>query len=129
MGKAFREADGAASGSGSSAAQPATDDLLASGKAPDKNNYTRAGHELKKHANRATNTGQWPRPTGKQNPWSWNDLGEDTLTKIIEDPKVAVQQYSNRAGDNILEYHVPWGGVQFRQPGGVGDWVLHSFRD
>ncbi|MGW1591421.1 RHS repeat-associated core domain-containing protein [Streptomyces sp. NPDC002386] len=129
LGKAFREADSAATGSGSSSGRPAVDDLLASGKSADKNNYTRAGHELKKHETRETNTGQWPRPSGKRNPWAWNDLGQETLAKILEDPKVAVQQYTNRAGDNILEYHVSWGGVQFRQPGGVGDWLMHSFRD
>ncbi|MFI5545548.1 polymorphic toxin-type HINT domain-containing protein [Streptomyces sp. NPDC051815] len=108
---------------------PTVDELLTTGVASDKNNYSRAGHELKKHASRPSNSGQWPKPSGKQNPWTWSDLGQETLSRILNDPMVAVQRYTNRTGDNLIEYHVPWGGVQFRQPGGSGDWQLHSFRD
>ncbi|WP_455432609.1 golvesin C-terminal-like domain-containing protein [Streptosporangium canum] len=108
---------------------PTVGELLARGLAEDKNNYTRAGHELKKHASRPTNSGQWPKPDGKQNPWTWSDLGQDTLAKILNDPKVAMQKYTNKAGDNLIEYYTPWGGVQFRQSGGSGNWELHSFRD
>ncbi|MFG2383448.1 RHS repeat-associated core domain-containing protein [Streptomyces avermitilis] len=130
LGRAFSEADGTAGGGGTkSSPQAAVDDLLASGESPDKNNYTRAGHELKKHFNRPTNSGQWEQPSGKQNPWAWNNLGQDTLARILNDPKAAVQRYINKDGENIIEYHVSWGGVQFRQPGGAGDWLLHSFRD
>jgi hypothetical protein len=111
LGKAFREADSNTSGSRSgNSPQPTVDELLKSGIAADKNNYSRAGHELKKHAHRSTNAGQWPHPSGKQNPWSWNEVGQSTLVKILGDPKVAIQWYTNRAGDGIIEYHVSWGG-------------------
>jgi RHS repeat-associated protein len=130
LGQAFREADSATNRSRSGTSpQPTADDLLKSGLAADKGNYSRAGHELKKHAHRSTNVGQWPRPSGKQNPWAWNEIGQSTLAKILGDPKAAVQRYTNRAGDGIIEYHVPWGGVQFRQPNSAGGWLLHSFRD
>jgi RHS repeat-associated protein len=109
LGRAFREADGAASGGADGASQPAVEELLNAGKAPDKQNYSRAGHELKKHFSRLTNKGQWPEPTGTKNPWTWSALGQEVLDRIINDPKAAIQQYTNRAGDNILEYHVPWG--------------------
>ncbi|MER6976128.1 RHS repeat domain-containing protein [Streptomyces carpinensis] len=108
---------------------PTARELLARGAAPDKNNFSRAGFELQKNANRSSNAGQWPTPSGKKSPWAWSDLGQETLARILNDPRAAVQSYTNKAGDNIIEYHVPWGGVQFRQFGGSGDWKLCSFRD
>ncbi|WP_432976604.1 polymorphic toxin-type HINT domain-containing protein [Dactylosporangium sp. CA-233914] len=108
---------------------PSLDDLAAAGKAPDKNGLTRAGSEQQKHRNRETNTGQWDVPTGKRNPTGWKSVGQDTLEDILTHPKTATQSYVNRAGDNVMEFLIPDKGVQFRQRGGVGDWVLHSFRE
>ncbi|MFJ8685660.1 hypothetical protein [Micromonospora wenchangensis] len=108
---------------------PSLDDLAAAGKAPDKNGFTRAGFEQQKHWNRATNNGQWAVPEGKRNPTGWNGVGQDTLEEILTHPKTATQGYVNRAGDNVMEFLLPDKGVQFRQPGGVSDWVLHSFRE
>ncbi|MFC7531498.1 polymorphic toxin-type HINT domain-containing protein [Actinoplanes sp. GCM10030250] len=105
------------------------DDLAAAGKAPDKNGFTRAGFEQQKHGNRATNNGQWAVPAGTRNPKGWNGVGQDTLEDILTHPKTATQSYVNRAGDNVKEFLLPDRGVQFRQSGGVGDWVLHSFRE
>jgi hypothetical protein len=105
------------------------DELVEAGKAPGKNGFTRAGFELQKHGNRPGNNGQWPVPSGTRNPRAWSDVGQGVLEQILRDPRAAVQQYTNRAGDNIIEYSLPDRGVQFRQPGGIGDWVLHSFRE
>ncbi|MDJ0383692.1 polymorphic toxin-type HINT domain-containing protein [Streptomyces sp. G-G2] len=108
---------------------PTVDELAALGEKPGKNNFTRAGFELQKHANRATNNGRYPFPVGKANPWTWSALGQETLEGILRDPRVAVQQFTNRAGDNIIEFHLPDRGAHFRQAGGSGDWMFHSFRE
>ncbi|MEU1390900.1 MULTISPECIES: hypothetical protein [unclassified Nonomuraea] len=98
-------------------------------RAADKQGLTRAGFELKKHASRSTNTGQWPTPTGKKNAPAWNSLGDQVVTSITRDPRAAVQVYTNKAGDRVVEYLLPDKGLQFRQPGGTGSWTLHSFRE
>ncbi|WP_226598802.1 RHS repeat domain-containing protein [Streptomyces violascens] len=106
-----------------------TEKLSALGKNPEKNNFTRAGLELQKHANRTSNTGQWPYPSGKKNPWTWSDAGQEALDGILNDKRSAVQRYVSRNGDHIIEYSAPWGGAMFKQTGGQGDWMFYSFRE
>jgi hypothetical protein len=108
---------------------PGLDVLAAAGEKLGKGGFTRAGLELQKHATRPTNVGQWEIPIGKQNPAAWSELGQHTLEDILTHPKTAVRSYVNKAGDNVMEFLLPNRGAQFRQESGVGDWLLHSFRE
>ncbi|MET9837362.1 polymorphic toxin-type HINT domain-containing protein [Streptomyces virginiae] len=111
--------------------EPSVDELSAAANTPEagKKGFTRAGFELQKHANRVTNTGQWPVPQGKKSPYTWSPMGQDVVDDLLTNPKSAVQRYTNSAGDNVVEYLLPHGGVQFRQEGGQGPWVMHSLRE
>jgi hypothetical protein len=79
--------------------------------------FEMAGNALAKHAGRKTNTGQWPIPSGKQNPAAWNELGRDVLDEILTHPGVVTQQGYGRIGgvwQDTIDYRLPNGGIGAR---------------
>ncbi|WP_410585585.1 polymorphic toxin-type HINT domain-containing protein, partial [Amycolatopsis sp. lyj-108] len=79
--------------------------------------FEMAGNALAKHAGRKTNTGQWPIPSGKQNPAAWNALGRDVLDEILTHPDARVSSGHGRINGifgETIDVRLPDGqGVRF----------------
>ncbi|MEU8852691.1 polymorphic toxin-type HINT domain-containing protein [Streptomyces sp. NPDC048564] len=79
--------------------------------------FEMAGNALAKHAGRNTNTGQWPIPSGKQNPAAWNALGRDVLDDILTHPgSVTTREYGRIGGvwQDTIDVRLPNGGIGAR---------------
>ncbi|MGY3334030.1 RHS repeat-associated protein [Streptomyces filamentosus] len=79
--------------------------------------FEMAGNALAKHAGRKTNTGQWPIPSGKQNPAAWNALGRDVLDDILTHPgSVTTREYGRIGGvwQDTIDVRLPNGGIGAR---------------
>ncbi|MFJ8915561.1 polymorphic toxin-type HINT domain-containing protein [Amycolatopsis sp. NPDC102389] len=83
--------------------------------------FEMAGNALAKHAGRKTNTGQWPIPSGKQNPAAWNALGRDVLDEILTHPDARVSSGYGRINGvfgETIDVRLPDGqGVRFSASG------------
>ena len=76
-----------------------------------------AGNALAKHAGRGTNQGQWPIPSGRQNPAAWNSLGRETLKKILTDPRATTTRGRGRVNgrwQETIDVRLPDGGIGAR---------------
>ncbi|MFI9358434.1 polymorphic toxin-type HINT domain-containing protein [Streptomyces lydicus] len=79
--------------------------------------FEMAGNALAKHAGRNTNTGQWPIPSGKQNPAAWNSLGREVLKRILHDPGVVREHGYGRINgvwQDTLDLRLPKEGIGAR---------------
>ncbi|MGW8399491.1 polymorphic toxin-type HINT domain-containing protein [Streptomyces lydicus] len=79
--------------------------------------FEMAGNALAKHAGRNTNTGQWPIPSGKQNPAAWNSLGREVLKRILNDPGVVREHGYGRINgvwQDTLDLRLPKEGIGAR---------------
>ena len=89
-----------------------------SGRNPDpkdaRGEFEMAGNALAKHAGRKTNTGQWPIPSGKQNPAAWNALGRDVLDEILTHPDTVISRGYGRINGVFQET------IDIRLPDGRG---------
>ncbi|MFJ5548049.1 RHS repeat-associated core domain-containing protein [Streptomyces sp. NPDC093225] len=85
-------------------------DLRSAGEATDptdkKKQYKKAGRALEKHhyPGRASyQEGQWPAPTGKRNPWAWNEVGLKVHDEILDNVDTIQHFYSKRYKSNMIE--------------------------
>jgi RHS repeat-associated protein len=102
LNQAFNKASGDAPG-GSSPETPGfdLDKASSSGRKIDptdkRGELTMSGRALQKHAKLAQgNPNDWPVPVGRQNPAAWNEMGQDTLDSILNDPSLRITPYRGR---------------------------------
>ncbi|MFE5502725.1 polymorphic toxin-type HINT domain-containing protein [Amycolatopsis japonica] len=88
-----------------------------SGRKPDpkdaRGEFELAGNALAKHAGRKTNIGQWPIPSGKQNPAAWNALGREVLDEILTHPGAVISRGYGRINgvfQETIDIRLPNGG-------------------
>jgi hypothetical protein len=88
-----------------------------SGAAADKGGYSVAGRALQKHAGRPGTGGNWPRPTGRENPTGWNEAGQNMLDDILTSPDSVAHLGYGRVGgtwQDTLDVRLPSGlGARF----------------
>ncbi|MCZ4099801.1 polymorphic toxin-type HINT domain-containing protein [Streptomyces sp. H39-C1] len=88
-----------------------------SGAAADKGGYSVSGRALQKHAGRSGTGGNWPRPTGRENPTGWNEAGQNMLDDILTSPDSVAHLGYGRVGgtwQDTLDVRLPSGlGARF----------------
>ena len=83
-----------------------------------KQTFTRSGHSLQEHANRQGDIWGQYLPDGTLNPTNYNARASELVYEVLNTPGTTRRYYTNKFGQNFLEYFSPDGrGLRFNADG------------